>query len=463
VQSLQDLDTSLRGLGSRLFVLRGEPGEVLTKVWETWDVKMMTWEEDTEPYAVIRDKAVKEMAERKGVTVETFCSHTLYRPEDIVAKNKGTAPLTLVKFQSVIAMMEKPSKPLDAPQSLEEASQLSDSELSDTKDDIPTLKEVNVVESELHESKFPGGETEALKRFNEKLSTENAAWVRTFEKPLTSPNSLEPSTTVLSPYLKFGCVSPRMMYWRLVKLYTGAKHSQPPVSLHGQLLWREFYYCAAASTPNFSRMEDNPVCRQIPWDKDEDKLAAWTEARTGFPFIDAVMTQLRREGWIHHLARHSVACFLTRGDLWQSWEKGQEVFEELLLDADWSLNAGNWMWLSASAFFHQYWKCYSPVAFGKKTDPSGEYIRKYLPHLAKFPDKFIYQPWEAPLAVQKAAGCVIGQDYPRPIVDHAIVSKENMGRMKAACAAGKVAAPKKNKLENYFKKEPKAKKRKIDE
>ena len=137
-------------------------------------------------------------------------------------------------------------------------------------------------------------------------------------------------------------------------------------------------------------MEDNPVCRQIPWDKDEDKLAAWTEARTGFPFIDAVMTQLRREGWIHHLARHSVACFLTRGDLWQSWEKGQEVFEELLLDADWSLNAGNWMWLSASAFFHQSCKCYSPVAFGKKTDPSEEYIKKYLPHLVKFPDKFIY-------------------------------------------------------------------------
>ena len=70
--------------------------------------------------------------------------------------------------------------------------------------------------------------------------------------------------------------------------------------------------------------------------------------------------------------RHSVACFLTRGDLWVSWEEGQAVFEELLLDADWSLNAGNWMWLSASAFFHQYYRVYSPVAFGKKTDPLGK-------------------------------------------------------------------------------------------
>ena len=90
-----------------------------------------------------------------------------------------------------------------------------------------------------------------------------------------------------------------------------------------------------------------------------------------------------------------------------------QVFEELLLDADWSLNAGNWMWLSASAFFHQYFRVYSPIAFGKKTDPSGAYIRKYLPKLAKFPDKFIYEPWTAPMATQKAAGCIIGTDYPR--------------------------------------------------
>ena len=88
---------------------------------------------------------------------------------------------------------------------------------------------------------------------------------------------------------------------------------------------------------------------------------AWRESRTGHPFIDAIMTQLREQGWIHHLARHAVACYLTRGDLWISWERGQEVFEELLLDADWSLNAGNWMWLSASAFFHQYYRVYSPV------------------------------------------------------------------------------------------------------
>lgn len=110
------------------------------------------------------------------------------------------------------------------------------------------------------------------------------------------------------------------------------------------------------------------------------------------------------------------------------------MFEKYLLDHDWSLNAGNWMWLSASAFFHAYFRVYSPVAFGKKTDPNGEYIKKYIPILKKYPPKYIYEPWTAPQSVQKAAGCVIGKDYPRPIVDHKVVVKTNITRMKKARA-----------------------------
>ena len=173
-------------------------------------------------------------------------------------------------------------------------------------------------------------------------------------------------------------------------------------------------------------MEGNPICPQIPWGEDPEKLAAWTEARTGFPFIDAIMIQLREEGWVHHLARHAVACFLTRGDLWIHWERGMEVFEKYLIDYDWSINSCNWMWLSSSSFFLPI---YSPVAFGKKTDPSGAYIRKYLPRLARYPDKYVYEPWTAPLEVQEEAGCIIGEDYPRPIVDHEKASKENIARM----------------------------------
>jgi cryptochrome len=128
------------------------------------------------------------------------------------------------------------------------------------------------------------------------------------------------------------------------------------VSLYGQLLWREFFYCASVSIPNFGSMEGNPNCRQIDWDTNEEHLRAWELGRTGYPWIDAIMNQLRREGWMHHLARHSVACFLTRGDLYLSWEAGADIFSKYLLDADWAINAGNWQWLSASAFFSQYFR-----------------------------------------------------------------------------------------------------------
>lgn len=187
-----------------------------------------------------------------------------------------------------------------------------------------------------------------------------------------SPQSLLASQTGLSPYLRFGCLSTRLFYYQLTDLYKKIKKTNPPLSLHGQLLWREFFYCCATKNPNFDKMNGNPICVQIPWDKNPEALAKWANGQTGFPWIDAIMSQLREEGWIHHLARHAVACFLTRGNLWISWEEGMKVFEELLLDADWSVNAGMWLWLSCSSFFQQFFHCYCPVKFGRKADPNGE-------------------------------------------------------------------------------------------
>lgn len=460
-QTLVDLDKSLRELGSRLFVLRGTPDEMMDKYFKKWDVKKITWEIDTEPYAKSRDVKIQKMAEERGIIVETFTSHTLYNPDQIIAKNKGETPLTYQKLQSLLASIGPPVKNIDAPMKLDNENKCSKEDGEKSRYDPPKLKDLVEV-PDLEPCLYPGGETEALRRLEEHINMKNAKWVRAFEKPQTSPNALSPSTTVLSPYLKFGCLSPRLFYWKLDEVYKGSKHSQPPVSLHGQLLWREFFYTVGANTENFDKMKGNKVCRQIPWDDDPEKLKAWKEARTGYPHIDAIMTQLKREGWIHHLARHSVACFLTRGDLWQSWEAGQHVFEEYLLDADWSLNAGNWMWLSASAFFHQFFRVYSPVAFGKKTDKNGDYIKKYLPQLKKYPSNYIYEPWKAPLSVQKAAGCIIGTDYPRPIVDHDVVSKENIGRMKAAYDANKAGKTDQgsNKRKSTSADEPKAKKQK---
>lgn len=137
------------------------------------------------------------------------------------------------------------------------------------------------------------------------------------------------------------------------------------------------------------------------------------------------MRQLREEGWIHHLGRHAVACFLTRGGCYVSWERGAEVFEEWLIDHETACNAGNWQWLSCTAFFSQFFRCYSPVAFGKGWDKEGDFVKKWCPELKGLDKKYIYEPWKAPLQDQKKAGVKIqgdGKDaqegiYPKPMFD----------------------------------------------
>ena len=236
-------------------------------------------------------------------------------------------------------------------------------------------------------------------------------WVLSFEKPRTSPNTLEPSTTVLSPYLKFGCLSSRLLLSRLRSIYAEAgRHTKPPVSLEGQLFWREFYYYNSVTTPNYDKMVGNPICRQIPW-----RVTPSTSPRgpkgAPVPLCRRLHDAAAPTGLDPPPARHMVACFLTRGDLWISWEEGARVFDRLLVDADWALNNGNWMWL-ASCFFYQYFRVYSPVAFGRKTDKEGKYIRSGS-RAAKVPQKYIYEPWKAPLAVQRRAGASSARTTPR--------------------------------------------------
>ncbi|GLI71222.1 hypothetical protein VaNZ11_016339 [Volvox africanus] len=437
LESLRDLNDSFMARGSRLLVLRGKPEEVFPRVLREWDITHLCFEIDTEPYARTRDARIQQLAEEAGVQVQTAISHTLYDTEMLVARNGGRPPLTMVSFCNLVNRVGDPQPPApDPPATLPPLGEGKPSADPATTA-VPTWQEVGFKEAPT--LIFKGGETEALRRLSASLT--DTRWVADFKKPDTDPSAFErPATTVLSPYLKFGCLSARLFHVRLLEVYrkhTG--HSQPPVSLRGQLLWREFFYTVGAHTPNFHRMEGNPLCKQIDWDANEEHLTAWREARTGFPWIDAIMTQLRQWGWMHHLARHSVACFLTRGDLYVSWERGMEVFEEYLIDQDHYLNAANWMWLSASAFFNQYFRVYSPISFGKKYDPDGKFVRKFLPVLKDMPSKYIYEPWTAPPEVQRRAGCIIGRDYPAPIVDHPVVSKRNISRMAAAYRANKSA------------------------
>lgn len=423
IQSLEDLDSNLRKINTRLFIIKGNCTECLPQLFEKWQVKFLTLQVDIDAELAQQDEIVEQFCEEKNIFVNKRMQHTVYDFNSVLKKNNGSVPLTYQKFLSLVSDIQVKDI-IEITRNISEECKPDD--FTSNEYDIPLFSNMDF-ESEC---KYPGGETEALKRLNIYMAKKQ--WVCNFEKPNSSPNSIEPSTTVLSPYISHGCLSAKLFYHKLKQVESGMKHTLPPVSLMGQLMWREFYYTAGAGTKNFDKMVGNSVCTQIPWGKNDEHLKAWAEGRTGYPFVDAIMRQLKQEGWIHHLARHMVACFLTRGDLWISWEEGAKIFEGYLLDYDWSLNAGNWMWLSASAFFYKYYRVYSPIAFGKKTDKEGLYIRKYVPELKKYPSEFIYEPWKAPKSIQRTAGCVVGEHYPHRIVDHDKVHKENIQKMNAA-------------------------------
>ncbi|XP_060840172.1 cryptochrome-1-like isoform X1 [Rhopalosiphum padi] len=432
LQCLVDLDNSLKKLNSRLFVIKGQPAEALPKLFRLWGTTNFTFEEDPEPFGRVRDQNIKVMCSEMGISVITRCSHTLYQLDKIINVNGGKAPLTYHLFQKLLECIDPPER---AVPSIDK--EFLGNAFTPTKYDhdeifgVPTLEELGFKEiNNPARQVWIGGETEALIRLQCHL--ERKAFIASYGKPKMTPQSLIASPTGLAPYLKFGCLSTRLFFSELNELYKKIRKSQPPLSLHGQLLWRDFFYCASTNNPNFDRMVGNPICVQIPWDKNPRALSKWANGQTGYPWIDAIMIQLRQEGWIHCIARHAVACFLTRGDLWLSWEEGMKVFDELLLDADWSVNAGYWMWYSCSSFYQEFIHCYCPVRFGRKVDPNGDYIRRYIPALNNMPNQYIHEPWLAPESIQFTANCIIGIDYPLPIVNHVNASKINLERMKLA-------------------------------
>ncbi|KAK4507359.1 hypothetical protein PRZ48_001094 [Zasmidium cellare] len=477
-----DLSQSITKLNkkSKLFVMREPAVTLLPKLFKTWKITHLVFEKDTDAYARDRDNQVMEMAKEAGVEVIVKSGRTLWDSDDLVKANGGKPTMSNTQLQAAGAKVGDIARPIDAPKSIPDPGDMNlnieqtqpepepdfnakyrDSEeasyssgIAGPKGDYapPSIEELGMPAAT---TPHKGGETVVLKMLDEILADED--YTGTFEKPKTSPAAFEPQSTCLtSPYLHFGALSCRYFYHKveaIIEKRNKAKEnvSKPPENLIGQLRFRDMYFCAQAALGySFAQTYNNSHCRFIPWhlpskintsnklitgsyeidsEQKDIEFKRWSNGTTGFPWIDAIMRQLRQEGWIHHLARHSVACFLTRGGAYISWERGAEVFEELLIDHETACNVGNWQWLSCTAFYSQFYRCYSPVAFGKKWDPNGDYIRKYVPELKDMPAKYIFEPHKAPLPDQKAAGVQIKGDgtetegagglkmYPKPMFD----------------------------------------------
>jgi deoxyribodipyrimidine photo-lyase len=200
-----------------------------------------------------------------------------------------------------------------------------------------------------------------------------------------------------------------------------------------QLCWRDFYAHVLLTNPGNARHAYRQEMDELDWEDDAEAFDAWREGRTGFPVVDAAMRQLRERGWMHNRARLIAGSFLTK-DLHIDWRRGEAHFMALLVDGDEASNNGNWQWISSVGVdpAPYYRRMYNPAAQQERHDPDGAYVRRWVPELSDVPLAKLAEPWRMTEEEQEAAGCVIGRDYPEPIVDHKRERERAMARYRAA-------------------------------
>jgi deoxyribodipyrimidine photo-lyase len=224
-------------------------------------------------------------------------------------------------------------------------------------------------------------------------------------------------TSRLSPHLAFGEISPA----HVVEAALKRRGKLPATDLETflkEIVWREFSYHLLHQKPGLATENFNVSFDRFPWGSDNAALKAWQKGQTGYPIVDAGMRELYQTGWMHNRVRMIVASFLTKHML-LDWREGERWFWDTLVDADPASNSSGWQWVSGSgADASPYFRIFNPILQAEKFDPKGDYVRKYVPELAKMRAPFIHKPWEAPDMELISAGVRIGDNYPRPIVDH---------------------------------------------
>jgi deoxyribodipyrimidine photo-lyase len=226
-------------------------------------------------------------------------------------------------------------------------------------------------------------------------------------------------TSRLSPHLKYGTIHPRQLLARL----DGSKGAGV---FRTELAWREFYADVLSDRPDSARRALLPAMAGIEVDTDRstsERFDAWAEGRTGFPFVDAGMRQLLGEGWVHNRVRMVVASFLVK-DLHLDWTRGARHFMRHLVDGDLASNQHGWQWTAGTGTDPSpYFRVFNPVSQGKRFDPDGTYVRRWLPELRDVPTRHVHEPWTAPTGPPRG--------YPPPIVDHAEERAEALRRYDA--------------------------------
>ena len=241
-------------------------------------------------------------------------------------------------------------------------------------------------------------------------------------------------TSRLSPYLRFGLVSPRQVAAAVAGHGPRRGGGGGRETFVNELLWRDFYAYLLHHRPESAWEHMRPEFTRFEFEDDPEGLAAWREGRTGYPLVDAGMRQLTGQGWVHNRARMVVASFLTK-HLLVDWREGARCFLQHLVDGDLASNNGGWQWVAGSGVdAAPYYRIFNPVTQAERFDPDGDYIRRWVPELAKLGPPAIFAPWRADPADLEAAGVRLGADYPHPIVDHAAARGRALARFQEATA-----------------------------
>jgi deoxyribodipyrimidine photo-lyase len=400
---LRQLDEALRRRGSYLVVRQGKALEELSHLIKETKADGIYAEEDLSPYARSRDAAVA-----RQLPLHLVDGITVHRP-DMISKADGSPYTVYTPFSRRWKELPAPDPGslLPTPQRIPTPSEISSLPIPDQ----PLLPE---------SVPFPPGEQEAQRRLDDFVQNDGQAPITRYAD---QRNRLDlEGTSGLSPYLRFGMLSAR----QAVVSALGKRSATPDEGGRrgaevwlNELIWREFYMSILFHFPQVLQRSFQPAYDHIAWRNDESHFAAWRDGGTGYPVVDAAMRQLVQSGWMHNRARMIVASFLVK-DLLIDWRWGESWFMQHLVDGDPAANNGGWQWTAGTGTdAAPYFRIFNPVLQGKKFDPHGKYIRHWLPELAQVPDKYLHEPWKMPQAVQQEVKCVLGQDYPQSIVDHA--------------------------------------------
>jgi deoxyribodipyrimidine photo-lyase len=408
LQSLAELGDALKARGSQLFVVDGDPATELRELAHRVAATEVHFSSDVGPFARRRQREVKDAIGELGADVTAhpglFCIDSL---RDI--RTGAGNPYTVFTPFHRNWLTQPRRDVLGIPTTLPPPG------AGRGFGRLPTLASLGL-ESEVSDP-APGGESAAHAALGRFLDGRVDAYAE-HNDTLTGQ-----SVSRLSPYLHFGCISPREVEDRLGR-------SDSELAFRRQLCWRDFYAHVLGHFPRNARDEFQEKFRgTLRWVDSDRRFDAWCQGQTGYPVVDAAMRQLLREGWMHNRARLIVGSFLTK-DLGIDWRRGERWFMRLLLDGDQASNNGNWQWIASVGVDPQppSRRMFNPILQQQKFDPDGAYVREYVPELRDVPDEYLREPWTMPAEIQDRVGCRIGHDYPEPIVDHAEARREALDR-----------------------------------